>query len=41
MRRDRAAEQLEIVFFFDQPAADEGKIIVVGRDASNAQRSVV
>src|SRR5216683_218819 len=33
MRRDRAAKQLEIVLFFDQPAADEGKIVVVGRDA--------
>src|SRR5256885_9936883 len=33
MRRDRAAEQLEIVLFFDQPAADEGEIVVVGRDA--------
>src|SRR5712691_4033521 len=33
MRRDRAAEQLEIVLLFDQPAADEGKIVVVGRDA--------
>src|SRR5438876_10605231 len=33
MGRDRAAEQLEVILFFDQPAADEGKIVVVGRDA--------
>src|SRR2546426_3473062 len=33
MRRDRAAEQLEIVPFFDQPAADKSKIVVVGRNA--------
>src|SRR6266571_2842747 len=33
MRRDRAAEQLEIVLFSDQPAADKSKIVVVGRNA--------
>src|SRR6266581_4729470 len=31
--RDRAAEQLEIILLFDQPAADKGKIVVVGGDA--------
>src|SRR3977135_3362399 len=33
MRRDRAAEELEIIFFFDQSTADKCKIVVVGRDA--------
>src|SRR5438477_9912594 len=33
MHRDRAAEQLEIILLFDQRASDEGKIVVVGRDA--------
>src|SRR6266705_2345874 len=33
MGRDRAAEQLEVILFLDQPAADEGKIVVVGGDA--------
>src|SRR2546425_1922890 len=33
MRGDRAPEQLEIVFFPDQPAPDQRKIVVVGGDA--------